>query len=118
MEIISAEVIGKFESEGDANKLVYAPLEVPVKYRRTRLYLLEYEGNVESAEHFVKRSLVDDYADEVHFTGDPAIEGFSFYIDYGMKPGSLDLEKEAILSSHRKAEGFGTSYCCCCHCSL
>ena len=106
MEIISAEVIGKFESEGDANKLVYAPLEVPVKYRRTRLYLLEYEGNVESAEHFVKRSLVDDYADEVHFTGDPAIEGFSFYIDYGMKPGALDLEKEASLSSHRKAEGF------------
>ena len=106
MEIISAEVIGKFESEGDANKLVNAPLEVPVKYRRTRLYLLEYAGNVESAEHFVKRSLVDDYADEVHFTGDPAIEGFSFYIDYGMKPGALDLEKEAILSSHRKAEGF------------
>ena len=106
MEIISAEVIGKFESEGDANKLVYAPLEIPVKYRRTRLYLLEYEGNVESAEHFVKRSLVDDYADEVHFTGDPAIEGFSFYIDYGMKPGALDLEKEASLSSHRKAEGF------------
>jgi len=106
MEKISAEVIGKFESDGDANKLVYAPLKVPVKYRRTRLYLLEYDGNEESAKDFVKRSLVDDYADEVIFTGEPAIQDFSFYIDYGMKPGALDLEKEAILSSHRKTEGF------------
>ncbi len=106
MEKISAEVIGKFESEGDANKLVYAPLNVPVKYRRTRVYMLEYEGQVESAKGFVERSLVDDYADEVFFTGEPAVKDFSFYIDYGMKPGALDLEKEAILSSHKGSEGF------------
>ena len=67
MEKISAEVIGKFESEGDANKLVYAPLNAPVKYRRTRIYILEYEGQVQSAEDFVNRSLVDDYAEEVFF---------------------------------------------------
>ena len=106
MEKISAEVIGKFESEGDANKLVYAPLNAQVKYRRTRIYILEYEGQVQSAEDFVNRSLVDDYADEVFFTGEPAVQDFSFYIDYEMKPGALDLEKEAILSSHKGTEGF------------
>ena len=106
MEKISAEVIGKFESEGDANKLVYAPLSAPAKYRRTRIYMLEYEGDLGSAKDFVKRSLVDDYADDVFFTGEPAVEDFSFYIDYGMKPGALDLEKEAILSSHKGTEGF------------
>ena len=106
MEKISAEVIGKFESEGDANKLVYAPLNAPVKYRRTRIYILEYEGQVQFAEDFVNRSLVDDYADEVFFTGEPAVQDFSFYIDYEMKPGALDLEKEAILSSHKGTEGF------------
>lgn len=106
MEKISAEVIGKFESEGDANKLVYAPLKVPAKYRRTRVYMLEYEGKIDLAKDFVQRSLVDDYADEVFFTGEPAVQGFSFYIDYGMKPGALDLEKEAILSSHKGTGGF------------
>ena len=58
MEKISAEVIGKFESEGDANKLVYAPLKVPAKYRRTRVYMLEYEGKIDPAKDFVQRSLL------------------------------------------------------------
>jgi hypothetical protein len=30
----------------------------------------------------------------------PAFDGWSFMLDYGMKSGALDLEKEAILAHH------------------
>ena len=46
---------------------------------------------------------MDSYAEDVHFTGSPAIGDYAFFIDYSMKPGALDLEKEAILESYRGA---------------
>jgi len=103
MATLTAEVIGDYDHQNNANGLLYAPLETHCTFRRTRVYQLEFEGEAADAEAFVKRVLLDAYAEQVHFGGDPALDGYSFYLDYGMKPGALDLEKEAILASHHGA---------------
>lgn len=101
MAILTAEVISEFDGKVDANKLVYAPLNENASYQKTRVYCIEYAGKVTDAEQFVKRTLVDSYAEDVSFGCEPVLSGFAFFIDYGMKPGALDLEREAILASHR-----------------
>ncbi len=103
MSSLTAEVVGLFDHEGDANKLLYTPLDGSCTFRQTRRYELEYEGDADAAEAFVRRTLVDEFAEEVHFNKDAALDGYAFYLDYWMKPGALDLEKEAILASHRGA---------------
>ncbi|MGB0610855.1 MAG: hypothetical protein ACPGNW_07735, partial [Verrucomicrobiales bacterium] len=47
------------------------------------------------------KCLVDQYADDVTFDQKSYFDEYEFYIDYGMKPGALDLEKEAIISSQK-----------------
>lgn len=103
MATLTAEVAGNYDTQGDAGKLLYAPLDQPVGYRRTRVYVLEYEGEPADAEAFVRRVLLDRYAEEVTFGGAPAVAGYTFHLDYRMRPGALDLEKEAILTSYRGA---------------
>ena len=101
MGVLNVEVGGKFESEEDTGKLLYAPLEQSSTFRRSRVYKIKYDGNEGQAKSFVLRSLVDQYADEVSFSGGAYFGSFKFYIDYGMKPGALDLEREAIISSQK-----------------
>ena len=103
MATLCAEVVGKFDHQSDADRLLYAPLASPCTYLRTRIYRLEYDGAAEDAEAFVQRVLVDPYSEHLHFGDEPALDGFAFYLEYGMKPGALDLEKEAILTSYRGA---------------
>ncbi len=103
MGSLTTEVMGKFDGRGDADKLVYTPIGGGATYQQTRVYDLEYEGDAKDAEAFVRSTLVDSYAEDVHFTGSPAIGDYAFFIDYSMKPGALDLEKEAILESYRGA---------------
>ena len=107
MAILTAEVTGRFDGRGDADKLVYAPIGGDCTFQKTRVYVIDYDGKSNDAEEFVRATLVDSYADEVSFAGEPVIDGFAFFIDYGMKPGALDLEKEAILTSHRGARDRG-----------
>jgi hypothetical protein len=45
--------------------------------------------------------LVDAISQEEHHDGAPLWPNASFILDYGMKGGALDLEKEAILSYYR-----------------
>ena len=106
MGFLTAEVVGKFESEQDTSKLLYAPLEESATFRKSRVYQIKYDGTEEEARSFVLKSLVDLYADEVSFSREPYFKDFKFYIDYGMKPGALDLEREAIVSSQK---GFSVS---------
>jgi len=103
MATLTAEVTGNYDALGDAGKLLYAPLDQPVGYRRTRVYDLEYEGEPADAQAFVRRVLLDAYAEEVTFGGAPAVAGYTFHLDYRMRPGALDLEREAILTSYRGA---------------
>ncbi|CAN5352121.1 hypothetical protein BH23VER1_BH23VER1_07970 [soil metagenome] len=95
---LRAEVAGRFEEAGDASKLLYAPLDSPLQFRRTRVYEMEFEGDAGAAERFMRRVLVDDISQDVTLDGDPVFGGEAlFYLDYGMKPGALDLEKETVL---------------------
>ncbi len=100
---LRAEVAGRFEGAGDASKLLYAPIDVPLTFRRTRVYEMSYEGDPGAAEQFVKRVLVDDVSQEVNFDAMPMLgEGELFHLDYGMKPGALDHEKEVVLGFWRE----------------
>jgi hypothetical protein len=107
---LEAEVIGKFESAGDCAKLLYAPIEGKLTYRRTRRYEIEFEGSEDSVKEFVDQVLVDHVSHEVHFGSSPALEGFSFHLDYGMKPTALDHEKETILRYHSELENPGFTF--------
>ena len=105
MGSLSVEVVGKFGSKEDANKLLYAPITTAATFRKSRVYQLQFDGEEDEAKAFINRCLVDQYADEVSFDQDSYFNEYQFYIDYGMKPGALDLEKEAILSSQKGDDG-------------
>ena len=91
------EISDRFIEASDANHLLYEPLGSGLTFRRTRRYELEYEGERSAMEAFVRKTLFDEISQEFHEGEEPALKGFTFFLDYGMKPGALDLEKEAIL---------------------
>lgn len=95
------EISDRFIEAGDANHLLYEPLAGGLTYRRTRRYELEYEGAKEKMEAFVRKTLLDEISQELHAGEDAALTGYGFALEYGMKPGALDLEKEAILNYYR-----------------
>lgn len=92
------EISDRFIEAGDANGLLYEPLAGGLTYRRTRRYELEYEGDQAAMEAFVRKTLLDEISQELHTGEDAALKDYGFALEYGMKPGALDLEKEAILS--------------------
>ena len=102
------EISDRFIEAGDANGLLYEPLAGGLTYRRTRRYEIQYEGDQAAMEAFVRKTLLDEISQELHQGEDAALTGYSFALEYGMKPGALDLEKEAILSYDRgsPAPGF------------
>ncbi len=55
----SFEILGKFESESDCQKLLYAPLAEKLTCRETQVYRFEFEGDEAALEAFVQRVLVD-----------------------------------------------------------
>ena len=102
--LLQAEVIGKYDRAADASHLLYAPLAQSLTFRETRRYTLEYTGSAVACEEFLKRVLSDSTSHELHLGPQAALSGQSFILDYGMKPGALDLEKEAILGYFRGLE--------------
>ncbi len=96
------EITDRFAEPGKADELLYTPLDGAFTYRRTRRYLFAWEGDEITLNRFVAETLVDPVSQTLH-AGDGAVfSGFLFALDYGMKPGALDLEKEAILRYHRE----------------
>ena len=95
------EISDRFIEAGDANGLLYEPLAGGLTYRLTRRYEIQYEGDQAAMEAFVRKTLLDEISQELHQGEDAALTGCSFALEYGMKPGALDLEKEAILSYYR-----------------
>lgn len=51
--------------------------------------------------------LVDPISQECTEQNAPILKGALFTIDYGMKAGALDLEKEAILQNYRGRRNMG-----------
>lgn len=104
---LTAEVVGRFDESADCAKLLYAPLPEPLTFRHTRRYELEFAGDRAAAEAFVRKVLFDPVAQSLHLGGSPALEGARFFLDFGMKPGALDLEKEAVMRYYREAADEG-----------
>ncbi|MCC6882509.1 MAG: hypothetical protein WBE58_14310 [Verrucomicrobiales bacterium] len=94
------EIIDRFQEAGPADRLLYAPLAGNLTCRQTRLYHFGFEGDPDAVETFVRRTLLDGISQELHHGEEPALTGFRFLIDYGMKTQALDLEKETIKACH------------------
>jgi hypothetical protein len=110
--LLHAEVTGRFDHAGDANALVYSPLAAPHTYHATRRYVLELGEEtpeaLAAARAFVEKTLVEEVSQQAHFGEAPALTGYAFILDYGFKPGALDLEREMVLNYYRSlpAPGF------------
>ncbi len=98
------EIVDRYLEAGDCSALLYAPIEKALTYRQTRRYTLEFEGDESAAADFVSKTLLDEVAQDLHQGGDAALSDFQFVIDYGMKPGALDLEKEAVVDYYKHLE--------------
>lgn len=99
---LQAEVIGRFDPAGDAGRLLYTPPPRPLTARETRCYTVEYDGDEAALVAFLSRVLADPVSHELRLGDAPALDGWAFILDYGMKSGALDLEKETILRHHRE----------------
>ncbi|OYW76273.1 MAG: hypothetical protein B7Z37_09615 [Verrucomicrobia bacterium 12-59-8] len=95
------EILGKFDTESDCHKLLYAPHPLPLKYREGRVYKIEFEGDEAALQAFVDKVLIDSISQEARTGGQPAFEKAAFVLEYGMKGAALDLEKEMILNYYR-----------------
>ena len=102
------EITGKFDTESDCHKLLYAPLATPLKYRETQCYIVDYDGDAAALKAFVSKVLLDPISQVLHEGDALVFPGSKFVLEYGMKGGALDLEKETILQYYRtlKEPGF------------
>lgn len=98
------EILGKFDTESDCHKLLYAPHPLPLKYREGRVYKIEFEGDEAALKAFVEKVLIDPISQEARIGGQPAFEKAAFVLEYGMKGAALDLEKEMILNYYRSIQ--------------
>ena len=101
------EILGKFDTDSDCHKLLYAPHPLPLKYREGRVYKIDFEGDEAALNAFVQRVLIDPISQEARTGGQPAFEKASFVLEYGMKGAALDLEKEMILNYYRSTPNPG-----------
>ena len=101
MPSLHAEVTGRYDHAGDANRLLYAPLSRALTAQETRRYTVDYEGDGDALTAFLTKVLADPVSHALSTGEAPALSGASFMLDYGMKGGALDLEKETILAHHR-----------------
>lgn len=109
MPTATFEIIDRFQEEFSAEGLLYAPLAQPLTCRSTRVYHFNYEGEPARVEAFARKVLLDEVSQTLHGGESPALTGCRFYLDYGMKPQALDLEKETIKSVHAGLEDAGFS---------
>jgi hypothetical protein len=98
------EIVGKFDSEGDCQKLLYAPPPKPLRYRETQCYHIEFDGDAAAVGAFVSTVLCDSITQEVSHGGAAVFGKAAFILEYGMKGGALDLEKETIARYYQTLE--------------
>lgn len=98
---LTFEVISRFQHAADADKLLYTPVGGNLTARHSRMYSAEAHGDIDAARNYLLNVLVDPIAYEFSEKETPILANDLFHIDYSMKPGALDLEKEAILENYR-----------------
>lgn len=92
------EIHNRFQSDTDARHLLYAPVDTGMTYRTTRRYAFQYAGQKDALDRFIRTVLLDPVSEDLHDDARPRFEEFCFYLDISLKPGLLDLEKEAVTS--------------------
>lgn len=103
------EVISRFQAAANADALLYTPLNAGLSFRRSRVYTVDISGDEQKARTYLLSVLVDAISQEYSEQDTPILNGALFTIDYGMKAGALDLEKEAILQNYRGRGDMGFS---------
>ena len=94
------EIAGKFEEAAPCDGLVNSQIDPGVTYRRSRVYEFTFDGDPVGVDRFVRHCLFDEIGQEL--AQDRSLwSGETLLLDVGMKPGALDLEKEAILACLR-----------------
>jgi hypothetical protein len=99
--LLQPEVSSRLGHAKSCQALLYAPLDKPLTFRQTQRYEFEFSGSEEGLTDFVRKVLLDEVSQDLHLDGEPVFHECQFFLEYGMKPGALDLEKETILAYHR-----------------
>jgi hypothetical protein len=95
------EIAGKFEEPVPCETLVNGWVDPAVTVRRSRVYEFAYSGDGEALGGFVRHCLFDPIS-QVLGRDEGLWPEAGFVLDVAMKPGALDLEKEAILDVQRR----------------
>lgn len=99
------EITNRFAQPEDANKLLYTPRSRRITFRRTKVYYCGIDGDANAFQAWMRRVLLDEVSQDLHAGDAPALEGAGTILEYGMKPGALDHEREMILEEyHREGE--------------
>lgn len=99
------EVIRKGQHASEADALLYTPMKAGLTMKHSRCYRFDFEGDEEALRSFARAVLVDEVSQEISDGSDPVVKNALFHLDYSMKPGALDLEKEAIMNYYRGRSG-------------
>ncbi len=96
------EILSRFEEPFPAGKVLYQEPDRPLSCRSTRAYRFRYRGERDAVEAFTVRCLLDEVSEEIRSGESWVWPEASLRLEYGFKPGALDLEKEAIQSFYRR----------------
>jgi len=94
---LQIEITNRFDLPVDANSLLYTPRPGDVLARRTKVYVCDIDGDPDAAVAWLERIILDKVSQHLHRGSEPALDDAQVIIDYGMKPGALDHEREMIL---------------------
>ncbi|MDC0263193.1 hypothetical protein OAK50_02775, partial [Verrucomicrobiales bacterium] len=60
------EISDRYIDAGDANVLLYEPLDRGANFRATRRYEVEFDGDRRALEAFIEKTLLDPISQELH----------------------------------------------------
>lgn len=101
---LKIEIEDQFDRRESGAALLYAPSNDGVTFRRTRLYVLDVEGDTAAATTWMERVVLDQVSQKLHVldADGVALGDASVLLEYGMKPGALDHEREILLDEFAK----------------
>ncbi|MEW5692876.1 MAG: hypothetical protein AB1765_06235 [Candidatus Hydrogenedentota bacterium] len=88
------EIINRFSSPKDLQEIIYDRTVTGYSYAKTKVYVIEYEGEESLIKKFVEMVFADKVVDNKEYNGKPFYSDAIYIIDVELKPGVLDLEKE------------------------
>ncbi|QQL44129.1 hypothetical protein [Sulfuriroseicoccus oceanibius] len=101
---LKIEIEDQFDRRESGAALLYAPSNDGVTFRRTRLYVLEVGGDTAAATTWMERVVLDQVSQKLHVleADGVALSDADVVLEYGMKPGALDHEREILLDEFAK----------------